>query len=129
MQILICFLFLQCYLELRVELQLLQVLPQCSRQYTISITTVLPPLPLLFSLLHLHLLQAHMCIHQQESSVKQSDRDILSFLLSSCSLSCPSSTQVDDHIKNFTSITAWLSTTVVLKLSRTVDILFLFRHI
>ena len=102
---------LQCYLELRVELQLLQGLQQCSLQYTISITTVLPPLPLLFSLLHLHLLQAHMCIHQQESSVKQSDRDILSFVLSSCSLSCPSSTQVDDQIMNFASITALLPTT------------------
>lgn len=88
----------QCYLELRGEPQLLQGLPRFSLQCIISITTVLPPLPPLFSLHHLHLPQVHIRIHQLESSVKQSDRDILNFLSTSCSLFSPLNTQVDDQI-------------------------------
>lgn len=89
---------LQCYLELRGEPQLLQGLPRFSLQCIISITTVLPPLPPLFSLHHLHLLQVHIHTHQLESSVKQSDRYILSFMSTSCSLFSPLNTQVDDQI-------------------------------
>jgi hypothetical protein len=111
------FSLLQCYLELKGEPQLLQGLLQCSLRCTISITTVLPPPPPLFSLHHLHPLQVHMCIHQLESSVKQSDRDMLNFVSCSCSLFSSSNTQVDDQINTFKSLTTGLPTTVLLRFS------------
>lgn len=108
---------LQCYLELKGQPQLLQGLLRYSLRCTISIITVPQPPPPLFSLLHHLPLQVHMCMHQLESNVKQSDRDILSCVSCPCSLFSPSNTQVDDQINTFKSLTVGLLTTALLRFS------------